>query len=217
MGAIYCASSPPRNDFECNYSYIATILGDQHHELLFINYIWSKDIYQDYEKFDTNISCSKPVILRVIVYLLLSASVWSCSSSLYQLSGPWTLLVAEISCYLLSLIWRGVSWLQGAVSWFPWSLEPEYLWLPFSSTCLRLYMDPVGCVNLCYVCEHPVLLTIAGIGPIPSIYFSEAFPLSHRELGAAFTICINNSVGSALSLTFPSLLKKTTPTGGTYS
>ncbi|OQE27314.1 hypothetical protein PENSTE_c004G07065 [Penicillium steckii] len=52
-----------------------------------------------------------------------------------------------------------------------------------------------------------------GIGPIPSIYFSEAFPLSHRELGAAFTICINNSVGSALSLTFPSLLKKTTPTG----
>ncbi|KAJ5098127.1 hypothetical protein N7532_005128 [Penicillium argentinense] len=52
-----------------------------------------------------------------------------------------------------------------------------------------------------------------GIGPIPSIYFSEAFPLSHRELGAAFTICVNNSVGSALSLTFPSLLAKTTPTG----
>jgi len=78
-------------------------------------------------------------------------------------------------------------------------------------------MDPVGFVNYCYVCEHPALLTIAGIGPIPSIYFSEAFPLSHRELGAAFTICINNSVGSALSLTFPSLLKKTTPTGGTYS
>ncbi|KAJ5980803.1 hypothetical protein N7481_008101 [Penicillium waksmanii] len=52
-----------------------------------------------------------------------------------------------------------------------------------------------------------------GIGPIASIYFSEAFPLSHRELGAAFTICVNNSIGSALSLTFPSLLKKTTPTG----
>jgi hypothetical protein len=53
-----------------------------------------------------------------------------------------------------------------------------------------------------------------GIGPIPSIYFSEAFPLSHRELGAAFTICINNSVGSALSLTFPSLLASFGPTGG---
>ncbi|KAF7189691.1 putative polyol transporter 2, partial [Pseudocercospora fuligena] len=52
-----------------------------------------------------------------------------------------------------------------------------------------------------------------GIGPIPSIYFSEAFPLSHRELGAAFTICVNNALGSALGLTFPSLLAKITPTG----
>nr|OQO06416.1 hypothetical protein B0A51_16154 [Rachicladosporium sp. CCFEE 5018] len=52
-----------------------------------------------------------------------------------------------------------------------------------------------------------------GIGPIPSIYFSEAFPLSHREIGAAFTICVNNAVGSALSLTFPSLLASTGPTG----
>ncbi|KAF7593229.1 hypothetical protein BBP40_011770 [Aspergillus hancockii] len=52
-----------------------------------------------------------------------------------------------------------------------------------------------------------------GIGPIPSIYFSEAFPLSHRELGAAFTICINNAIGSALSLTFPPLLKALGPTG----
>ncbi|KAF4124106.1 Sugar (and other) transporter [Geosmithia morbida] len=52
-----------------------------------------------------------------------------------------------------------------------------------------------------------------GMGPLPSIYFSEAFPLSHRELGAGFTICVNNAVGSALSLTFPSLLAKTGPTG----
>ncbi|KAJ5993314.1 hypothetical protein N7451_009038 [Penicillium sp. IBT 35674x] len=52
-----------------------------------------------------------------------------------------------------------------------------------------------------------------GMGPIPSIYFGEAFPLSHRELGAAFTICVNNAVGSALTLSFPSLLAKTTPTG----
>ncbi|CAI7634017.1 unnamed protein product [Penicillium bialowiezense] len=52
-----------------------------------------------------------------------------------------------------------------------------------------------------------------GIGPIPSIYFSEAFPLSHRELGAAFTICVNNIVGSVLSLSFPSILAKMTATG----
>ncbi|KUI53369.1 putative polyol transporter 6 [Cytospora mali] len=52
-----------------------------------------------------------------------------------------------------------------------------------------------------------------GIGPMPSIYFSEAFPLSHREIGAAFTICVNNAVGSALSLTFPSLLARIGPTG----
>ncbi|KAH0281230.1 hypothetical protein KCU91_g414, partial [Aureobasidium melanogenum] len=52
-----------------------------------------------------------------------------------------------------------------------------------------------------------------GIGRIPSIYFSEAFPLSHREIGAAFTICVNNSVSSALGLTFPALLAKITPTG----
>ncbi|KAI2631499.1 hypothetical protein GGS26DRAFT_598588 [Hypomontagnella submonticulosa] len=47
-----------------------------------------------------------------------------------------------------------------------------------------------------------------GIGPMPSIYFSESFPLSHREIGGAFTICINNAVGSALSLTFPALLAR---------
>jgi hypothetical protein len=37
--------------------------------------------------------------------------------------------------------------------------------------------------------------------------------LSHREIGAAFTICVNNSVSSALGLTFPALLAKITPTG----
>ncbi|GKT96500.1 sugar transporter [Colletotrichum tofieldiae] len=52
-----------------------------------------------------------------------------------------------------------------------------------------------------------------GIGPLPSIYFSEAFPLSHREIGSAFTICANNAVGSALTLTFPELLHRIGPTG----
>ncbi|TEA20590.1 putative polyol transporter 1 [Colletotrichum sidae] len=52
-----------------------------------------------------------------------------------------------------------------------------------------------------------------GIGPLPSIYFSEAFPLSHREIGSALTICVNNAVGSALTLTFPELLHKLGVTG----
>jgi MFS family permease len=52
-----------------------------------------------------------------------------------------------------------------------------------------------------------------GMGPMPSIYFSESFPLSHREIGGALTICINNAVGSALSLTFPALLAKVGATG----
>ncbi|KAI1775391.1 hypothetical protein F4818DRAFT_441488 [Hypoxylon cercidicola] len=52
-----------------------------------------------------------------------------------------------------------------------------------------------------------------GMGPMPSIYFSESFPLSHREIGGAFTICINNAVGSALSLTFPALLARVGATG----
>ncbi|KXH60804.1 hypothetical protein CSAL01_06945 [Colletotrichum salicis] len=52
-----------------------------------------------------------------------------------------------------------------------------------------------------------------GMGPLPSIYFSEAFPRSHREIGSAFTICVNNAVGSALTLTFPELLHKIGPTG----
>ncbi|KAH8680441.1 membrane transporter D1 [Ilyonectria robusta] len=52
-----------------------------------------------------------------------------------------------------------------------------------------------------------------GIGPLPSIYFSESFPLSHREIGGAFTICVNNTIGSALTLSFPSLLAAIGPTG----
>ena len=52
-----------------------------------------------------------------------------------------------------------------------------------------------------------------GMGPLPSIYFSEAFPLSHRELGAGITISVNNAVGSALGLSFPSILQNLGPTG----
>lgn len=84
----------------------------------------------------------------------------------------------------------------------------------------RLLRLPFRCVlrTRSVIKYHPrkkaaTLTSTTGIGPIPSIYFSEAFPLSHREIGAAFTICVNNSVSSALGLTFPALLAKVTPVG----
>jgi hypothetical protein len=52
-----------------------------------------------------------------------------------------------------------------------------------------------------------------GIGPMPSIYFSEAFPLSHRKIGGAFTIGIINTVSRAPSLAFPALLAGIPATG----
>ncbi|TWU70951.1 hypothetical protein ED733_000111 [Metarhizium rileyi] len=76
-------------------------------------------------------------------------------------------------------------------------------------------MDTYGRRNLLLVTFPNMAwcLLAADMGPLPSIYFSESFPLSHRELGAGMTICVNNAAGSALSLTFLSLLEKLTPTG----
>lgn len=53
-----------------------------------------------------------------------------------------------------------------------------------------------------------------GIGPVPNVYAAECFPLSHREIGAASCIFVNNALSSILGLTFPSLLAGITPTGG---
>lgn len=36
---------------------------------------------------------------------------------------------------------------------------------------------------------------------------SEAFPLSHRETGGAFSIFCNNTLSTALGLTFPMMLE----------
>jgi hypothetical protein len=55
-----------------------------------------------------------------------------------------------------------------------------------------------------------------GIGPVPNVYAAECFPLSHREIGAASCIFVNNSLSSLLGLTFPSLLFNITPTGGMF-
>lgn len=55
-----------------------------------------------------------------------------------------------------------------------------------------------------------------GIGPVPFVYAAECFPLSHREIGVAFCVAWNNTVGSILGLTFPVMLRAFTPTGGTF-
>jgi MFS family permease len=52
-----------------------------------------------------------------------------------------------------------------------------------------------------------------GIGPVPFVYVSECFPLSHREIGVAVSVMWNNFIGSILSFTFPSLLAGATPSG----
>lgn len=57
---------------------------------------------------------------------------------------------------------------------------------------------------------------LLGIGPVPNVYAAECFPLSHREIGAASCIFVNNTLSSVLGLTFPSLLTAITPTGGKF-
>ncbi|KAJ7447846.1 hypothetical protein FB451DRAFT_1103358 [Mycena latifolia] len=52
-----------------------------------------------------------------------------------------------------------------------------------------------------------------GIGPVPAVYASECFPLTHRESGMAWSIFVNNTLSTALGLTFPSMLSGFGPTG----
>lgn len=58
---------------------------------------------------------------------------------------------------------------------------------------------------------------IKGIGPVPNVYAAECFPLSHREIGTAFAIFVNNLLSTIFSLTYPSILASFTPTGGEFS
>lgn len=58
-----------------------------------------------------------------------------------------------------------------------------------------------------------LLTDCSGIGPVPAVYTAECFPLSHREIGVAFCVCVNNIIASILSLTFPPLLDGLSPTG----
>lgn len=71
--------------------------------------------------------------------------------------------------------------------------------------------------------EHFGLLTLSiylfcleyspGMGPVPSAYSAEVFPLSHREIGMSFAVSTANFWASLLSLTFPRLLTALQPLG----
>ena len=45
-----------------------------------------------------------------------------------------------------------------------------------------------------------------GMGPVPSAYSAEVFPLSHREIGMSLAVATANFWAAVLSLTFPGLL-----------
>jgi len=45
-----------------------------------------------------------------------------------------------------------------------------------------------------------------GIGPVPNVYASESFPLSHREMGGSWSIFVNQATSTVLTMTFPDLL-----------
>ncbi|KAI0206862.1 sugar transporter-domain-containing protein [Astrocystis sublimbata] len=46
----------------------------------------------------------------------------------------------------------------------------------------------------------------SGEGPVPFVYSSEAFPLSHREVGMSWAVATNNFWAVIVALTFPPLL-----------
>lgn len=58
------------------------------------------------------------------------------------------------------------------------------------------------------------LLYSPGMGPVPTVYSAEVFPLSHRELGTSSAVAVTNLFAALLSLTFPWLLKSL---GNTWS
>ncbi|PIA93360.1 Arabinose-proton symporter [Cercospora beticola] len=52
------------------------------------------------------------------------------------------------------------------------------------------------------------LLYSPGMGPAPTAYSAEVFPLSHRELASSSAVAVTNFFAAVLSLTFPYLLAK---------
>ncbi|KAK4500952.1 hypothetical protein PRZ48_006758 [Zasmidium cellare] len=52
-----------------------------------------------------------------------------------------------------------------------------------------------------------------GEGPVCYVYAAEVFPLSHREIGMAWAVCVNAPGAFVLGLTFPYMLVAFTATG----
>lgn len=50
-----------------------------------------------------------------------------------------------------------------------------------------------------------------GEGPVPFVYSSEAFPLSHREVGMSWAVATNFFWAAILTLTFPTMLQTLGP------
>ncbi|KAK0100208.1 hypothetical protein ONS95_008547 [Cadophora gregata] len=92
---------------------------------------------------------------------------------------------------------------------------PNMAWCLVAGGCCFLLPDTVD-ARLPLIAFFVYLFTAfysPGIGPVPNVYAAECFPLSHREIGAASCIFVNNALSSILGLTFPSLLAAFTPTG----
>ncbi|KUJ17644.1 uncharacterized protein LY89DRAFT_733479 [Mollisia scopiformis] len=92
---------------------------------------------------------------------------------------------------------------------------PNMAWCLIAAGCCFLLPDSAA-ARLPLIAFFIYLFTAfysPGIGPVPNVYAAECFPLSHREIGAASCIFVNNALSSILGLTFPSLLAGITPTG----
>ncbi|GME25686.1 Sugar/inositol transporter [Neofusicoccum parvum] len=92
---------------------------------------------------------------------------------------------------------------------------PNMAWCLVVAGCLFLLPHDVG-ARVPLIALFIYLFTAfysPGIGPVPAVYTAECFPLSHREIGVAFCVCVNNIIASILSLTFPPLLSALSPTG----
>lgn len=77
----------------------------------------------------------------------------------------------------------------------------------FSSSFANVVSDPdtrfaVSAIMIYLFC----LLYSPGMGPVPSSYAAEVYPLSHREIGASSASAVTCIFAALLSLTFPALL-----------
>lgn len=79
-----------------------------------------------------------------------------------------------------------------AIAGASFSISDEHSTLRFGMTTSMIYL-------FC-------LLYSPGLGPVPTVYSAEVFPLSHRELGTSSAVAVTNLFASLLSLTFPWLL-----------